>query len=125
MLVLVSTKKTQGQRDNDFSWPEEGDLVTYGFACDTDEHPDDFCGCRRSMSGLSTRQGTTTVEVVERDMTIDDLVQKMIESDKQAGFSTVDEDEIREIAEDLVSVAIEYGEGAVLECRNCVFGRRN
>ena len=51
MKVLVGTKETQGQRSNDFSWAEDGELVMFGSECDR-EDVDGTCGCRRAMSGL-------------------------------------------------------------------------
>jgi hypothetical protein len=33
MRILVSTKKTQGQRKNDFCWVPEGEIVRFGMEC--------------------------------------------------------------------------------------------
>ena len=64
MKALVSTKETQGQRGNDFSWTQEGELVTFGSECDR-ESVDGRCGCKRAMSGLTTLKATTTVKVTD------------------------------------------------------------
>jgi len=55
---------TQGQRDNDFCWAEEDELVRFPFECDR-ERVDGQCGCRRSMAGLLSQKATTTFKVVE------------------------------------------------------------
>ncbi len=66
MKALVATTETQGQRENDFCWCEEGELVTFGVECDHRfEALDGPCGCRRSMIGLRSGKATTTVRVVD------------------------------------------------------------
>ena len=64
MKALVATKETQGTRNNDFSWTQEGELVVFGAECDR-ESVDGRCGCRRAMSGLTTLKATTTVKVTD------------------------------------------------------------
>lgn len=67
MKVLVATRKTQGQRDNDFFWCEEGELVYPGGECDSDRgNPDGACGCVRGFSGIKTKKATTTALVVDK-----------------------------------------------------------
>jgi hypothetical protein len=62
MHVLVATRQTQGQRDDDFSWTVEGELVRLpGMHCDCPG-----CGCDRAMAGLSSSRATTTVQVIDR-----------------------------------------------------------
>ena len=41
-------------------WCEEGELVRFATECDG-ERVDGRCGCRRSMTGMSTLKATTTV----------------------------------------------------------------
>lgn len=65
MKVLVATKLTQGQRGNDFSHADEGELLGFTSECDG-EPVDGKCGCRRAFSGLVTHRATTTAQVVER-----------------------------------------------------------
>ena len=64
MKALVATKETQGRRDNDFSWTQEGELVVFGSECGR-ESVNGRCGCKRAMSGLTTLKGTTTVKVAD------------------------------------------------------------
>ena len=66
MKVLVATKKTQGQRPSDFCWTEEGEYVNFTGECDTDgDHLDGTCGCKRSMSGITSQKSTTTFMVAD------------------------------------------------------------
>lgn len=66
MKILVATKKTQGQRKNDFNFVKEGEIVYFGSRCTTG-HVDDDCGCRRCLIGIASSRGTTTAMVVESD----------------------------------------------------------
>lgn len=82
MKILVTTRETQGQRESDFFWTKEGELAVLGFVCDTDRvkpggpigDPDGGCGCGRAFIGKTSRKGTTTVKVVERDLDLDAYV---------------------------------------------------
>lgn len=64
MKLFVSTKLTQGQRNNDFCWAAEDEMVHFPFECDG-ESVDGRCGCRRSMAGLYSQKATSTFKVVE------------------------------------------------------------
>lgn len=66
MKVLVATRKTQGQRSNDFCYSVEGELVVFPPVECGRGSVDDRCGCRRSMAGLASHRATTTMEVVDR-----------------------------------------------------------
>ena len=67
MKVLVATSQTQGQRENDFNFCVEGELVTVGLVCATDRYdPDGGCGCGRAFAGLNSHRATTTAKVKER-----------------------------------------------------------
>ncbi|OGV70911.1 MAG: hypothetical protein A2283_22065 [Lentisphaerae bacterium RIFOXYA12_FULL_48_11] len=59
MKVLVATRRTQGRRDNDFNFCEEGELLIYGSECDA-EAVDGHCGCRRALVGMTSGKATTT-----------------------------------------------------------------
>ncbi len=66
MKVLVATSQTQGDRDNDFCYCIEGELVWIGLVCATDrQDPDGGCGCGRSFAGMNSHQATTTVRVAD------------------------------------------------------------
>ncbi len=64
MRLFTATRLTQGQRENDFCWAEEDELVRFPFECDG-ESVDGGCGCRRSMAGICSNKATTTFKVVE------------------------------------------------------------
>jgi hypothetical protein len=72
MKLLVATEETQGKRKNDFCFVPEGEIVMFGFECDG-ETVDGGCGCRRSMVGLKCYRGTTTMKIVDVDITEKDL----------------------------------------------------
>ncbi len=68
LKYLVSTHRTQGQRDNDSTSVPDGELVD--IPGKSHEDPDDtYCACARSFAGFRSRQATTTAEVVESNMT--------------------------------------------------------
>ena len=74
MKLLTATRERQGERDGDFCFAVEGELVLPGFVCATDEaDPDDGCGCGRAFSGMSSLRATTTALVRDLDLSIDDL----------------------------------------------------
>ncbi len=87
MKILVATKATQGKRTNDFSFATEGEPVMIPvMECDG-EPVDGHCGCRRAMAGLESHSATTTVKVVERDLTPRRLELLIRKSWQQAGWA--------------------------------------
>jgi len=125
MLALISTKETQGQRDNDFCWTDDEELVVFGNQCDSDVNvgPDGGCGCMRSMTGVETRKGTTTVKVAEVDLTVESLADAIVESDKRAGW-TPNAEWAAEAAKEIAATAEVFGLGTVLEFRAGTFRSR-
>ena len=121
MKVLVATKDTQGRRKTDFCWTEEGELVKFGFECDSDEKPDDRCGCRRSFSGMVSRKATTTAKVVERDHGREVLIEDVKRAMKKSYPNTFGEAELTryatEEADELIQIANTFEVGDVLEKR--------
>ena len=78
MKLLVSTKETQGQRKNDYSWTEDGELLFMGMGLECDgESVDGRCGCKRGFSGLTTHKATTTAKVVEIDFTKEEILNRL------------------------------------------------
>jgi hypothetical protein len=68
LKYLVSTHRTQGERDNDSNSVPDTELVD--IPGKSHDNPDDpTCGCARSFVGFDSRQATTTAEIVESDMT--------------------------------------------------------
>ena len=74
MKLLTATPERQGERDGDFCFAVEGELVLLGFVCATDEaNPDGGCGCGRAFSGMSSMRATTTALVRDLDVSVDDV----------------------------------------------------
>lgn len=73
MKLLTATSERQGERDGDFCFAVEGELVLLGFVCATDQaDPDGGCGCGRAFSGMSSMRATTTALVRDLDISFDD-----------------------------------------------------
>ncbi len=76
MKLLTATYTGQGERNGDFCFAVEGELVLVGDVCAADQadpDPDGGCGCGRAFTGLSSHRATTTALVRDLDMTFDDL----------------------------------------------------
>lgn len=129
MKVLVSTKETQGQRSNDFTWTNEGELLKYGFECDR-ESVDGSCGCKRSLVGVTTSKATTTMKVIDLPLTPSDFKLLIVASLKREGWITGEttdkeaEELYRAATLGLDTVAASFPVGAVLERRGNTFNRR-
>jgi len=74
MKVFVATSRGQGVRSNDFCFTVEGEFVLFPSECDR-EAVDGSCGCRRSMSGMHTKKGTTTFMVADKGITEEQFVE--------------------------------------------------
>jgi hypothetical protein len=90
-------------------------------ACE--EPVDGPCGCRRSLVGLRSQQATTTVEVADLPLTMDDLCDDVRAALADAGWlDCIDDPDIAErwvadIAWELVQAGARFGVGTVLERR--------
>jgi hypothetical protein len=74
MKLLTATRERQGERDGDFCFAVEGELVLLGFVCASDEaDPDGGCGCGRAFSGMSSMRATTTALVRDLDLSTQDV----------------------------------------------------
>jgi len=74
MKLLTATRERQGERDGDFCFAVEGELVLLGYVCATDQaDPDGGCGCGRAFSGMSSMRATTTALVRDLDVSLDDV----------------------------------------------------
>jgi hypothetical protein len=74
MKLLTATRERQGEREGDFCFAVEGELVLLGFVCASDQADlDGGCGCGRAFSGMSSMRATTTALVRDLDVTYDDL----------------------------------------------------
>lgn len=116
MKILVSTKKTQGRRGNDFSWCNEGEVLGYPIIECTYETVDGGCGCMRSFTGLDTAKATTTALVVESDMTEAEMVKRVKESLERRYGGELAEYAERE-AKEMLRLAKRFEDGEVVERR--------
>jgi hypothetical protein len=74
MKILVATERTQGDRDDDYSYCVPGELLWITEVCGRDRRdPEGGCGCGRGFGGLTSHRATTTGEVVDRPFTDDEL----------------------------------------------------
>ncbi len=74
MKLLTATRERQGERDGDFCYAVDGELVLLGLVCADDEaNPDGGCGCGRAFSGMSSMRATTTALVRDLDVSLDDV----------------------------------------------------
>lgn len=126
MKYLIATKETQGRRKNDFIWADEGEFVRFGSECDGG-FVDGHCGCRRSMRGVNSGKGTTTMKVVE----IDDKVKKEIINKTASEFADhwgVPKGKAKRMAnedvEHIMNVLEEIPVGVIMEKRGDEFQSR-
>jgi hypothetical protein len=131
MKLLTATRERQGERDGDFCFAVEGELVLLGYVCATDQgDPDGGCGCGRAFSGMSSMRATTTALVRELDLSADDL-RLAVESHYAAagmGADVVGSAEFADLVsatvDELVEIAPSLPEGAVVGRRlNHLFWR--
>jgi len=128
MKVLVATKKTQKQRENDFTFVPENELLYFGFQC-SGEKVDGACGCRRSLVGVKCLKATTTMKVVESKLDEEGLAEAIHRAWKKGGFTDSLEDgrtrgRARRMAKELVGIAKKHRVGTVLERRG-TFAKRS
>jgi hypothetical protein len=123
MKVMVTTKKGQGKRKNDFCWTNEGELAKFGLECDREE-VDGHCGCRRSFCGFDTSKATTTATIEDRDITRAEFIGLMKKALEREGWyrpketeSGLSNQEIEEEADELLSTAKAFPVGAIIEKR--------
>jgi hypothetical protein len=111
MKILVATKKTQGQRDNDFFWTKENELVYLGFECGSGgREADSYCGCVRDFNGLETKKGTTTALVLDLNTT----PEKIAELFAAQGYENQ--------VEEMLTLADRFNVGEVVEKRGPTYG---
>src|SRR5690349_10280626 len=110
MKIIVATSETQGQRPGDFNFVPDGEIVTVS-DCDC-LHPG--CDCARSMVGINSGKGTTTMKVVESDITLEEYRRLIGEANQSYAEFGVDDDVFNEQADALLDLAIQFPAGAVI-----------
>jgi hypothetical protein len=126
MKVLVATKKTQGFRNNDFSWTDEGEYLGFSFECDG-ATADDACGCARSFSGLGTHKATTTAIVEDKTGISENTFIGIYRlSMVRAGFVAPGENApwVRDHVRSILEIASRYAVGTIVEKRGESIGTR-
>jgi hypothetical protein len=101
LKYFVSTHRTQGERDNDSNSIPKTEIVDL---CSlSHDNPDDpYCGCARSFVGITSRQTTTTAEIVESDMTPVEFVSRF-----HAGFVAMGFPDTPDLRADAANAATE------------------
>lgn len=118
MKVLVATSRTQGQRDDDYHWALDGELVRLpGLVC-----ADPDCGCARALAGFGSSKATTTAEVVDRPELDDETYAGMLYSAllREGWLRNMPDDAeyARDWALEHLSLAARFPTGAVVELRD-------
>ena len=117
MKLLASTRRTQGDRANDFTWVPDGEYLIMGFVCDTDRgDPDGGCGCGRAFEGLTSLRSTTTAEVIEAPISHDEFVSAIMESKRRGGWGDMDDFEVfcEDLARDVEDAIEDIPVGTVI-----------
>ena len=121
MKILIATKATQGKRSNDFSFAITGEPVMFpSMECDG-EAVEGHCGCRRAMAGLESGRATTTVKVVERDLTPRQLELIVRKAWQRGGWAKLMGEKIEKYARDEAHELIRAAKAMKLQG---VYGRR-
>ncbi|KQO98446.1 DUF7715 family protein [Leifsonia sp. Leaf264] len=119
MKILTATDRTQGTADNDFTWVDEGEILTLGFVCGRDQsNPDGGCGCGRSFSGAVCHKATTTALVVDTDMTRAEVIAHVVAN------SSWPKSISSGMAKDMLAVAAKFDAGHVIQRRLDVYAVR-
>ena len=85
MRVLVATHRTNGDAPRDYNFRVEGELVYMQGPCASDlRDPDGPCGCGRGFAGMSSHRATSTVLVVDTNLSLDE-VRAALRSSLEAG----------------------------------------
>jgi hypothetical protein len=118
MKVLTATAASQGTRDNDFDWTDEGELVWIATVCAADRSdPDGGCGCGRSFSGLSSHRATTTAQVRDLALSRVDVMRALAGYYESAGYGVFAPSELEQEVDDMLRVVSAWDAGTVFERR--------
>jgi hypothetical protein len=123
MKLLTATTLTQGQRDNDYHWCVEGELLRFDVTCDRDARdPDGGCGCGRGFAGMSSERATTTALVRDLPISRDDVRIALTASLHAAGYLRDPDDPaaralIIDEVDELIAIADAFDVGDVIERR--------
>lgn len=125
MKVLTATAETQGQRDNDYNWCVEGELVWIAPPCATDgTDPDGPCGCGRDFAGLSSQRATTTARVSDLPLSRDDVVKAIAGYYESASYAPVPAADLNLEVDEMLDIASSWSVGTIIERRIWTFQSR-
>jgi len=111
MKIIVATKETQGQRADDFNFADEGEIVIVA-DCD---HLHQGCDCERSMVGVRSGKGTTTMMVVEADMTRQQFIEQIRAGNQDYAEIGVSDAIFAAEADEMLKLAAQFPVGAVID----------
>jgi hypothetical protein len=111
MKIIVATSETQGQKPGDFNFVPDGEIVVVS-DCDC-LHAG--CDCVRSMVGINSGKGTTTMKVVESEIMLEEYRRLIVEASQGYSEFGVDDDISNEQADALLDLARQFPAGAVIE----------
>src|ERR1044071_5427913 len=111
MKILVATSETQGQRPGDFNFVPDGEIVMIS-DCDG-LHAG--CDCARSMVGIKSGRGTTTMKVVEANLTLEEYRRLIGEANQSYRELGLDVAIFNQQADALIDLATQFPAGAVIE----------
>jgi hypothetical protein len=127
MYVLEATKETQGDRDDDYVWTIEGELVFIPpLGCRTPS-----CGCHRGFAGMTSHRATTTARIAERtDMDVDAYWDVIYQSMTDQGYDIIGSEDLIDAVDEQVRTVqlfgISGGHGTVVgRTASAVFLRRS
>lgn len=122
--VLVATRRTQGQRPDDYAHTIDGEFVFVPLV-ECDRGGSRFGTPGRCFIGLESRGRTTTAEVIDMDVTPDDVVgyvmEKLVDPCGSDDTPVVD---AHRLAIEMLTVAGHFVVGAVVEKRGDVVRAR-
>lgn len=121
MKIIVATSETQGQRKDDFYFADEGEIVIVS-DCDN-LHAG--CGCERSMLGVRSGAGTTTMMVIEADITRKQFIEQLRTSNGDYAGVNLSSIIFAAEADALLKLASKFPAGAVIERKGEDFQQRD
>lgn len=106
MYVLEATKETQGERDDDYVWTIDGELVFIPpLGCRTPS-----CGCDRGFAGMTSHRATTTARIVDRpDMDVDAYWDVVYQSMSDQGYDIIGSEELVDAVDEQVRTVQIFG----------------
>lgn len=106
MYVLAATNETQGDRDDDYGWTIDGELVFVP----TIECRAPGCGCDRGFAGVTSHRATTTAMVVHRpELDSGDDWDAIFDAMRDRGYGLAGDDDLADAVDGLVAAVQALG----------------